>query len=66
MKKILALAALVLTTFGIAFGQATQPTVYTATINYTTNTITVVGKGFEPGSAAPTVKFNNRRGSSNE
>ena len=39
--------------------QATQPTVYNTTIDYTANVITVSGKGFEPGSAAPTVKFNN-------
>lgn len=35
-----------------------NPVVYNTTIDYTANTITVIGKGFEPGTA-PLVKFNN-------
>ena len=59
MKKFLALAVLVLAASSIAFGQATQPTIYNTSINYNTNVITIAGKGFEPGSSAPEVKFNN-------
>src|SRR5208282_217972 len=59
MKKTFALAVLTLVFAGVSFGQATQPTVYNTTINYNTNVITVVGKGFEPGSSAPEMKFNN-------
>ena len=47
--KMLAVAALALFA-SAAFGQATQPTVYNTTINYTSNAITIVGKGFKPGS----------------
>ena len=36
-----------------AFGQATQPTVYNTTINYTSNVITIVGKGFDPINPSP-------------
>ena len=57
IKSLLLAAVLWISTS--AFGQATQPTVYNTTINYTSNVITIVGKGFEPGSSAPEVKFNN-------
>jgi len=58
MKKLLALFALVVS-FAVPAIAQTNPTVYSATVNYNTNQITVAGKGFEPASTAPTVKVNN-------
>ena len=58
IKKLFAVATLALAVSGIAFGQDNNPKVYNASINYNTNTITVNGKGFEPGSTPPSVKFN--------